>query len=50
VSAAVHDAAGAHVAAVSVSGPVERVSRAPGRRYSKALLDAARQVEQAARS
>ena len=50
VSAAVHDATGNHVAAVSVSGPVERVSRAPGKRYSKALLDAAKQVERAARS
>jgi DNA-binding IclR family transcriptional regulator len=50
VSAAVHDAAGNHVAAVSVSGPVERVSRAPGKRYAKALLAAAQQLEQAARS
>jgi DNA-binding IclR family transcriptional regulator len=50
VSAAVHDSEGHHVAAVSVSGPVERVSRAPGKRYSKALLDAAKQVEQAARA
>ena len=36
------------VAAVSVSGPVERTSRAPGRRYGTAVVDAARQVEQAA--
>ncbi len=38
---------GVMVAAVSVSGPVERTSRAPGRRYAKAVLAAARQVEQA---
>jgi DNA-binding IclR family transcriptional regulator len=36
------------VAAVSVSGPVERTSRAPGRRYGTAVVDAARQVERAA--
>ena len=35
------------VAAVSVSGPVERTSRAPGRRYAKAVLAAARLVEEA---
>ena len=48
VSAAVHDADGRHIAAVSVSGPVERTSRAPGKRYAEALLAAAQQVEQAA--
>jgi DNA-binding IclR family transcriptional regulator len=36
------------VAAVSVSGPVERTTRTPGRRYRAAVLDAARQVERAA--
>ncbi|HMC05608.1 MAG TPA: IclR family transcriptional regulator C-terminal domain-containing protein [Actinomycetota bacterium] len=36
------------VAAVSVSGPVDRTSRTPGRRYGAAVVDAARQVEQAA--
>jgi DNA-binding IclR family transcriptional regulator len=35
------------VAAVSVSGPVERLSRAPGRRYANAVTAAARQVEEA---
>jgi DNA-binding IclR family transcriptional regulator len=50
VSAAVHDLTGHHIAAVSVSGPVERTSRQPGRRYAKAVLAAAQQVEQAARS
>lgn len=36
------------VAAVSVSGPVERTSRAPGRRYGKAVRAAAGEVERAA--
>lgn len=36
VSAAVVDAAGAVVAAVSVSGPVERLSRRPGERFGRA--------------
>jgi DNA-binding IclR family transcriptional regulator len=36
------------VAAVSVSGPVERTTRVPGRRYGAAVVDAARQVEDAA--
>lgn len=38
---------GAVVAAVSVSGPVERTSRQPGRRYSAAVVAAAREVEAA---
>jgi DNA-binding IclR family transcriptional regulator len=36
------------VAAVSVSGPVERTTRTPGRRYRAAVVEAARQVERAA--
>ena len=40
-----HD--GAVVAAVSVSGPVERTSRSPGRRYAAAVAGAARAVEEA---
>lgn len=44
VSAPVHDASGNVVAAVSVSGPIERVSRSPGRRYGRAVADAARAV------
>jgi len=39
----IHD--GAVVAAVSVSGPVERTSRSPGRRYAPAVTTAAREVE-----
>lgn len=34
-------------AAVSVSGPVERTTRAPGKRYGKAVVTAAREVEEA---
>ena len=41
VSAPIRDAHGAIVAAVSVSGPIERTTRAPGRRYAGAVLDAA---------
>lgn len=40
-----HD--GSVVAAVSVSGPVERTTRAPGRRYATAVAGAARQVAEA---
>ena len=35
------------MAAVSVSGPIERTTRAPGRRYAKAVVEAARAVERA---
>jgi DNA-binding IclR family transcriptional regulator len=47
VSAAVHDPTGAVVAAMSVSGPIERTSRQPGRRYGDAVVAAAAEVEQA---
>ncbi len=47
VSAPVRDASGAVTAAVSVSGPIERTTRAPGRRYSAAVVEAARAVEAA---
>jgi DNA-binding IclR family transcriptional regulator len=46
VSAAV-TSGGKVVAAVSVSGPVERTSRQPGRRYAAAVMEAARTVERA---
>ena len=36
------------VAAVSVSGPVERTTRAPGRRYAEAAVAAAAKIEAAA--
>ena len=38
---------GAVVAAVSVSGPIERTSRQPGRRYADVVVGAARAVEAA---
>ena len=45
VSAPVHDAHGGVIAAVSVSGPVQRTTRAPGKRYGAAVSRAARAVE-----
>ena len=50
VSAPVLDPGGRIVAAVSVSGPVQRTSRAPGRRYGAAVTNAARAVERALRA
>lgn len=47
VSAPVRDATGRVVAAVSVSGPVERTSRSPGERYGAAVEAAARRIEAA---
>jgi DNA-binding IclR family transcriptional regulator len=44
VSAPVVDASGRVVAAVSVSGPVDRTSRAPGRRYGDAVARAAARI------
>ena len=48
VSAGVRDADGTVVAAVSVSGPIERLSRRPGQRFGPAVVAAARSVEVAA--
>ena len=48
VSAPVLGPGGRVVAAVSVSGPIDRLSRQPGRRYGEAVLDAARSIERAA--
>ncbi len=47
VSAPVGDGAGGVVAAVSVSGPVGRTTRSPGRRYAAAVTRAAAAVEEA---
>lgn len=47
VSAPVTDGHGRLVAAVSVSGPVARTTRTPGRRYGPAVVAAARRVEAA---
>lgn len=45
VSAPVRDGAGHMVAAVSVSGPIGRTTRSPGRRYAVAVTKAAKAVE-----
>ncbi len=47
VSAPVRDSRGEVVAAVSVSGPIERTTRTPGRRYAGAVMDAAAAVSAA---
>lgn len=46
-SAPVHGPAGDVMAAVSVSGPIERTSRSPGERYAEAVTEAARATEAA---
>jgi DNA-binding IclR family transcriptional regulator len=48
VSAPVRDGDGRVVAAVSVSGPIERTGREPGRRWGTAVSSAARRIEQTA--
>jgi DNA-binding IclR family transcriptional regulator len=45
VSAPVRAVDGTVLAAVSVSGPVERLSRRPGERFGAAVVAAARTVE-----
>jgi DNA-binding IclR family transcriptional regulator len=50
VSAPVLGDGGAVLAAVSVSGPVQRTTKAPGRRYGPAVAAAARAVEAALRA
>ncbi|MCA1690797.1 MAG: IclR family transcriptional regulator [Actinobacteria bacterium] len=47
VSAPVREPGGQVVAAVSVSGPIERTTRAPGRRYASDVLAAAAELEEA---
>ncbi len=44
VSAPVVDAAHGVVAAIAVSGPIERLSRTPGKRFGAAVADAAAQI------
>lgn len=46
VSAPVRDQSGRVLAAVSVSGPLERTTRSPGRKYGTAVAGAAADVEQ----
>jgi DNA-binding IclR family transcriptional regulator len=48
VSAPVFDATGTVIAAVSVSGPIERTTRSPGSRYAPAVRAAARHIEELA--
>lgn len=45
VSAPVTDGTGRVIAAVSVSGPIERTSRQPGKRYGDFVVAAAQQIE-----
>jgi DNA-binding IclR family transcriptional regulator len=49
VSAPVRDAHGAVIAAVGVSGPIERTTRKPGSRYGAAVCRAATTIESALR-
>jgi DNA-binding IclR family transcriptional regulator len=44
VSAPVVDPGDRLIAAVSVSGPIDRTSRSPGRRYGAAVVEAARRI------
>jgi DNA-binding IclR family transcriptional regulator len=48
VSAPVRDGRGRVLAAVSVSGPIQRTTRKPGDRYGTAVVEAARRIEAAA--
>lgn len=48
VSAPVRDRGGAIVAAVSVSGPIQRLTRKPGQRFGALVAEAARRVAEAA--
>ncbi|MEO7428919.1 MAG: IclR family transcriptional regulator C-terminal domain-containing protein, partial [Acidimicrobiales bacterium] len=48
VSAPVRDGAGRVVAAVSVSGPIQRLTSTPGAKYGQAVAAAARLIETAA--
>jgi DNA-binding IclR family transcriptional regulator len=48
VSAPVLDAGGRVIAAVSVSGPIDRLTRTPGRLYAEAVVAAAHALSQAA--
>lgn len=47
VSAPIHGIGGEVIAAIGVSGPIERTSRQPGKRYGDAVAAAARAIEAA---
>ena len=49
VSAPVHSPAGKVIAAVSVSGPIERLSRQPGRLHAAAVMSAAEKLSEVLR-
>jgi len=49
VSSPVHDVDGKVAAAVSVSGPIQRLTRSPGRKYGTLVADAAARIEAAIR-
>ncbi|MCU1351051.1 MAG: putative IclR family transcriptional regulator [Acidimicrobiales bacterium] len=48
VSAAIRGASGTILAAVGISGPVDRTGRAPGERFGEAVVRAAREIERRA--
>ena len=47
VSAPIHDGIGRVVAAVSVSGPIQRLTRRPGTKYGEVVAEAAQSIEAA---
>ena len=47
VSAPVRGPGGSVLAAISISGPVERLGRAPGQRFAPVVIAAAHQLESA---
>ena len=49
VSAPVHGRPGEVLAAVSISGPIQRLTRKPGSRYGELVAEAARRIEAAVR-
>jgi DNA-binding IclR family transcriptional regulator len=50
VSAPVRDASGRVLAAVSISGPIQRLTRKPGQKYGRLVAKAAHQVESTVRA
>jgi len=50
VSAPVRSPSGKVIAAVSISGPIERLGMQPGRKYAEVVVDAAHKISQALRN